>query len=341
MGVLSEIYKYNRFTPEDVPEFEGKLFYEGDRRRPYLVRFSVLLFLSTVIASFGVINDSAATVIGAMIIAPLMTPIMATAAAMVMGNMPRAARSLVLVVFGVALVIIVSWIIGELNFAGLRLDISSQNSQVAGRISPRATDLAIALASGIAGAFALSRRDVADSLPGVAISISLVPPLCVVGITLAANDFAAAWGAMLLFLTNFLSIIFAGGAFLAFLGLAGAATEKLTGTSRRNAFIIVALSVVLVMIPLTATSIRVFIEEITEVQTSEAVSTWLEGSAYDLHGVDAHGDEVRLVIAGPGEPPPTSDLVSALEEVSGRKLFLNLVLVPAQERRLEVVPVDD
>jgi len=89
MSILSEIYKYNRFAHEDVPVFEGKLFYEGDRRRPYLVRFVMLLFLSTVIASYGVVNDSAATVIGAMIIAPLMTPIMATAAAMVMGNMPR------------------------------------------------------------------------------------------------------------------------------------------------------------------------------------------------------------------------------------------------------------
>jgi hypothetical protein len=67
----------------------------------------------------------------------------------------------------------------------------------------------------------------------------------------------------------------------------------------------------------------------------------LEGSAYDLHGADAHGDEVMIVIAGRGEPPPTSDLVSALGEVSGRKLFLNLELVPIQEQRLEVVPVDD
>ena len=97
----------------------------------------------------------------------------------------------------------------------------------------------------------------------------------------------------------------------------------------------------LVTIPLAATTIRVITEMITEFQTTEAASTWLEGSAYDLHGVDAHGDEVTILIAGPGEPPQTSDLVSALEEVSGRKLFLNLELVPVQERRLEVVPVDD
>lgn len=86
MNVFSDILHDNRFTEEDLPDFENKLFFKGSRLRPYLVRFTVLLFLSTVIATFGVINDSAATVIGAMIIAPLMTPIMATAAALVMGK---------------------------------------------------------------------------------------------------------------------------------------------------------------------------------------------------------------------------------------------------------------
>lgn len=71
---------------------------------------------------------------------------------------------------------------------------------------------AAALASGVAGAFALSRDDIADSLPGVAIAISLVPPLRVVGLSLLAGEINAATGAMLLFITNFLAIILAGGA---------------------------------------------------------------------------------------------------------------------------------
>ena len=93
MNVLSEIFRDNKFRPEDLPGFESKLFFEGVRRRPYMVKFFVLLFLATVIAAFGVINDSTATVIGAMIVAPLMTPIMATAAALVMGDMDRSIRS--------------------------------------------------------------------------------------------------------------------------------------------------------------------------------------------------------------------------------------------------------
>ena len=260
MAVFNDILRDNRFTAEDLPAFKDKLFFRGPRLRPFLVRFTVLLFLSTVIAAFGVINDSTATVIGAMIIAPLMTPIMATAAALVMGNIDRSLRTLLLVVLGVALVIVVSWLIGVLENA-LSFVSFTQNSQITGRISPRLTDLCIALASGAAGAFAMSRDDIADSLPGVAISISLVPPLCVVGIALSAGQWSAAGGAMLLFMTNFFSIILAGGGVLALLGLGAAATQNLQGHARRNAFIIVALGLVLVTLSLGSTSIRVTRED--------------------------------------------------------------------------------
>ena len=91
------------------------------------------------------------------------------------------------------------------------------NAQITGRVSPRLIDLYAALASGAAGAFAMSREDIADSLPGVAISISLVPPLCVVGIGLSEGQWDASLGALLLFLTNFLSILLAGGGVLALL----------------------------------------------------------------------------------------------------------------------------
>ena len=185
MGIFRNIVDDNKFTPEDVPPFEDKLFFEGDKRRVNLERFAVLLFLSTVIATYGVLGDSTATIIGAMIIAPLMIPIMGTAAGLVMGNMGRAGRSFLKVVGGVAGVIFTAWFIGTL----LNPTVVSftTNSAITGRISPSLTDLAVALASGAAGASAMSRSDVADSLPGVAISISLVPPLCVVGIGLSCG----------------------------------------------------------------------------------------------------------------------------------------------------------
>jgi len=126
MASLASILKNNKFTSTDIPEFESKLFFEGDRTQRYLVRFSVLLFLSTVIATQGVIEDSTATVIGAMIIAPLMTPIVATTAALMMGNTQRALRSILLVVAGTLGVIIVSAGFGILAIHLIDVDGNSQ-----------------------------------------------------------------------------------------------------------------------------------------------------------------------------------------------------------------------
>ena len=247
MSILRNTVDDNKFAPEDLPAFKAKLFFEGAKRWISLERFVVLLFLSTVIATFGVIGDSVATVIGAMIIAPLMRPIMATAAALVMGDLKRAWSSFLMVLASVSGVIGVAWLLTELSVVTV-ISIES-NSQFSSRISPRLIDLYAALASGAAGAFALSREDISDSLPGVAIAISLVPPLCVAGIGLAEGEFSAAGGAFLLFLTNLLSILLAGGGVLALLGLSAVAVKGLKPYARRSAFVVIAIGIALIAIP--------------------------------------------------------------------------------------------
>jgi uncharacterized hydrophobic protein (TIGR00271 family) len=167
MGILSDIIRDNRFTPEELPKFERKLFFAGARRRSYLERFGVLLSLAVVIATMGVLNDSTATVIGAMIIAPLMTPIMATAAALVVGRKERAFQASLIVIAGVVGVIALSWLLG-LGYLLVGGFLSFEtNTQITSRTSPGLIDLVAALAAGAAGAFAMSRDDIADSLPGV------------------------------------------------------------------------------------------------------------------------------------------------------------------------------
>ena len=328
MSSLSDIVRENRFTPEDVPRFEAKLFFEGTRRRKHYEQFTVLLLLATIIATMGVLGDSTATVIGAMIIAPLMTPIMATAAALVMGSMGRAGRSLLLVIIGVLGVIGVSWLLGTLYTGVISFD---SNSQILGRISPRVIDLFAALASGAAGAFCMAREDISDSLPGVAISISLVPPLCVVGISLQAGQWAAAEGAFLLFLTNFLSILLAGGGVLALLGLNGAALIKITGTARRNSFIAIIIGVLLVLVPLSITGSRISADVRTEVVTKGVTTHWLTGTAYEVRSVKANLDNVSILIAGHGTPPTFSDLESELRTTLERPVIVTLEVVPSEK----------
>ena len=89
MGVLRNIIHDFKITSDDVPRIESQLFFDGADQRQNLERFGTLMFFATWIATYGVIADSTATVIGAMLIAPLMTPILATSAAVVTGQMPR------------------------------------------------------------------------------------------------------------------------------------------------------------------------------------------------------------------------------------------------------------
>ncbi len=329
MGILRNIIDDNKFTPEYLPAFKSKLFFEGAKRRVDLERFVVLLFLSTVIATFGVIGDSAATVIGAMIIAPLMRPIMATAAALVMGDMKRAGASFLIVLASVSGVIGVAWLLTELSIATI-ISIES-NSQFSNRISPRLIDLYVALASGAAGAFALSRKDVADSLPGVAIAISLVPPLCVVGIGLAEGEFSAAGGALLLFLTNFLAILLAGGGVLALLGLSAVVVKGLMPNTRRSAFVVIAIGITLITLSLGTTTMRVYEQKLIKRETLELAQEWIQGTDYGIRSVDVFGNQVTLAIYGSGERPLLSDLGDNLGAALDQPVNLNLVVIPSEQ----------
>jgi uncharacterized hydrophobic protein (TIGR00271 family) len=332
LSTLSSVFRENQFRPADVPKFVDKLFYEGARRRPYLERFFALLILATIIATAGLLGDSTATIIGAMIVAPLMTPIMATGAALVMGQTNRALQSLLLVLMGIATVIGLSWFLATLYSGIISFE---ENGQIVARISPRMVDLVAALASGAAGAFCLSRDDIADSLPGVAISISLVPPLCVVGIALSAGEWGGATGAMLLFITNFLSILLAGGGVLAMLGLTRAAMIEVRGTARRNAFVLIFVATVLVGSSLSATGQRVTQDTLTEMRTRQVAMVWSAGSAYDVRSVQASGDEVEIVVIGFGELPSFAELATAVEESVGRPITVELEVVPSQTFRTD------
>ena len=192
------------FDPAYLPAFEDKLFIEGPQTARRLTNFFALLLFATVIATYGVLSNSTATVIGAMIVAPLMGPMMATTSAVVMGSLPRALRAFALTVAGIVSVIIFSYL---LTFVVPDVTISfTSNGEIASRINPGLYALLTALGAGAAGAFITSRAEIADSIGGVAIAISLVPPLCVVGISLQKGQLDAAGGAFLLFMTNFLAI---------------------------------------------------------------------------------------------------------------------------------------
>ena len=176
------------------------------------VDFFVMIALSAAIATFGELQNSPAVIIGAMLVAPLMAAIFGLSLGIVRGDVRLLQRAAGATARGAALAIAVAilltLIIPERQFT----------SEVLLRTKPNLLDLGVALASGAAGAYALCRKEVSASLPGVAIAAALVPPLTSVGIGLARLSGPVAGGALLLFVTNLVAISGAGGLVFLWLG---------------------------------------------------------------------------------------------------------------------------
>ena len=178
--------------------------------------YVILLLLSTFIATFGLLSNSTATVIGAMIVAPLMGPILGIALSLVQGDLPAFRRALLAEVVGVALCLTCAIAIARL-LGPNQVDLTQ--SEIVGRTHPTLLDLAIGFAAGLAGSFATVNRKISGSIAGVAIAVALVPPLCVSGLSLGSGQWDSGLGAFLLFLANFLTIQLASSIVFGMAGL--------------------------------------------------------------------------------------------------------------------------
>jgi uncharacterized hydrophobic protein (TIGR00271 family) len=316
------------FDPTYLPSFEDKLFIEGPRTARRLTDFFVLLLLAAVIATYGLLSASTATIIGAMIVAPLMDPIMATAAALALGSLTRAFHALRLVAVGAVAVVLLSAV---LTLVVPRAVISfANNPELASRISPGLLALLVALAAGAAGAYISARPEIADAMGGVAIAISLVPPLCVVGIALATGHVAAAVGAAVLFVTNFLAILLAGELVFLLLGLGRLVPSTQGARVRRRGFALVALGTLVVAAPLGVVSYRVVRNAVDSAIVTRVVVTWLGQRPYDLTAATTDGRSVEVVLLGSGSLPPWPSLVTALSRALDRPVVVTLRVIPQE-----------
>ncbi len=300
-------------TPIDLQRMRDQLFFEGVEHNRRLSRFWLLLPLSAVIAAAGVVSDSTATVIGAMIVAPLMTPILGIVLAVVLTDAKNLRRSVLLVILGAAAVVGLAWIMGL--FVPYPV-VAATNSQVAARVTPRIIDLVAALATGAVGSVALARSDISDTMPGVAIAISLVPPLAVVGLTLESGAPHQALGALLLFTTNVAAILASGIVVMALYRTHRVSDRaQAPAFHRRGAITVVAVFLIVVIVPLTINSDRIDRTNVREADVQAVADHWAAASGWSVLGVTAEGDRVFVDATGPSpSPDPTrlhTDLVAA------------------------------
>jgi uncharacterized hydrophobic protein (TIGR00271 family) len=294
---------------QDLTSMRDAVFFEGPEARRRLSRFWTLLLLSSVIAGAGIAADSTATVIGAMIVAPLMIPIQGVMLAAVLGDRRNLLRSVGLVVAGAAAAVAIGWVLGAIVVGPVT---AQTNAQVAARVDPRLIDLLAALATGAVGSIALVRKDISDTLPGVAIAISLVPPLAVVGFTLHAHQWGQAGGALLLFVTNVAAILGVGTVVMACYRVHrlspqfGSAESR--SMNRRNAVFVIAALVVIVAVPLTSTSLTIAHQTSQESAVSEASQTWSKATGWELTSVTTSDGKVVAQFQGPTPYPDTTSL---------------------------------
>lgn len=296
--------------------------------------YFLLVVLSCSIATFGLITDSTAVIIGAMLVAPLMSPILGLSLASISGEKLMFQRAGIALIEGVFLAILLSFSLGWIAHAlpfGVLVELPGE---VLARISPTPFDLGIALAGGAAAAYALAQPRLSAALPGVAIATALMPPVCTVGLGLSLGNLSVALGAGLLFLTNLTAISFAGIIVFVALGFHPVHIENTWHHIPRSLFVS-AILVLFTAVPLVILTIRL-VDQAHALQEVQAAVTAELSTLPDAQLVEVNVERsnstlhLRVTVRTSRQPDylQVSDLQKAIATRLQRTIALQLIIVP-------------
>ena len=233
--VITGLARFTQWIPQLDRDDRKKLLEQFNASATWSADFVIMMGLSTALASLGLLLNSTAVVIGAMLVAPLMTPLIGGGFAMVQGNVKLFRASLHAMSYGVFVGLTVSLIIGILTPS------YDPTPEMASRGEVNILDLAVALFSGMAAAYATARPSIAATLAGVAIAAALVPPLSVVGMSLAASRFHLAGMAIVLLIANLVTIMVGAAFVFQMMGVKGARNETTPLWARRISLLLIVL----------------------------------------------------------------------------------------------------
>ena len=227
-------------------------------------------------------------------------------------------------------VVAVSWLLG--HFVPYPV-VAATNSQVAARVTPRIVDLVAALATGSVGSVALARPDISDTLPGVAIAISLVPPLAVAGLALQSGAPSQCLGALLLFATNVAAILASGIVVMALYRVGRVPGQADAPAFHRPAAVaIIVLLLLAVLVPLWINSDRIDKTTIRQSDVQAVADHWASDAGWSVVGVTATANQVLVEAAGPKPAPDLASLRRDLDAagLAGLDVRVSLVTVSYQ-----------
>lgn len=202
-----------RFNPALTQPERNELVWMAQKSSLAGIDYIMGILLSALLASLGLLLNSVAVIIGAMLVAPLLQPLASLATGLVTGLFPITQRSTFALVQGAVLALGISVV------TGLLLPVDGATSEMLARGNPTLLDAAVALVSGWIAAYATVRKEIPAALAGVAIAAALMPPLCTTGLALALGNIELALGSALLAATNILFIIVAEYSVFFWLGM--------------------------------------------------------------------------------------------------------------------------
>lgn len=293
------------------------LFEEVESKSRWNFDFAALMVLATAIAGMGLLVNSGAVVIGAMLVAPLMMPLIGMGLSLVQGNWPLARKSMGAVgrgfCFALALSIAMGLVARFLHF-GL-------TEQLRMRGEPNALDLGIAFVSGIAASYCVAWPKLTGALAGVAIAAALVPPIATVGIAFAMGQTDVALGAGLLFGTNIVAIVLGAGMNFMLAGISG--IQKAGAWGRRTL-----ITLILVCIGLSVPLTSVMLSRLSRSERLEmAISSELpEGvTLVSVDRMKGGGFVVMVETAKPVEGDVADAISKVVGEIEKKKSPVKLV----------------
>jgi len=274
--------RFGFFRPTLTAVEQSELVRQAEEMAASHLDYYVLIVLSAFLAGFGLLQNSAAVIIGAMLIAPLMQPLIGFAIGLTTGRFRLIQRSVLSAIEGIFLALLIAIVAGRI------IPSSEPTAEMLARGSPSLLDAGVAFVSGLAGAYATARKDIPAALAGVAIAAALMPPVVTIGLGIALRDAELATGAALLFLANTIFISMAGWAVFFWLGMRPQLVEKSRSRLYTSLILVVVFAVIFVVTLLNL--------------SGQAVANQ-QAIADELRDVFETADAV-IVEIGRGEPMP-------------------------------------
>lgn len=290
--------------------------------------FYILTIFASIIIALGILINSTPVVIGGMLIAPLVWPIMAMSIAIAMGRTALLQKSLFTLLKSILIIIVVAIVLGFIV-----PELVLENNELLGRTSPTILELVVGLAAGFIGAFIIAYPKLGSAIAGVVVAAAIVPSVSIVGISLARGDLSSATGSFLLFLSNLIAIIFS--AVILFLISNFSTRTQRAEDVRVSGFRWTMFLLLIIIIPLFFITKQTAFEIKTHNVSKEVIESILENSFVSDIKTQKQNEILTIWLTLQYKENISATQVKALESIISKRLDIGVIL------KIRVIPIID